>query len=205
MSNKVIPDPKEILTDCDGVLLQWEVAFHTWMKQEGFEQIGTGHYDIDMMYHLPQGFSKTLIKIFNESAWMGYLEPVPGSVEAVKQLADEGYKFTVITSQTTDPYASKLREQNLRNHFGDVFKDFVFLDTGGGKVEALSKYKNTNQFWIEDKPNNAMDGAVAGLVALLLDLPHNASYNRDNSFPVRRVKNWQEIYNVIKENNHGNT
>ena len=205
MSNKPIPDPKEILTDCDGVLLQWEPAFHTWMKQEGFEQIGKRHYDINMMYHLPHGFSKTLIKIFNESAWMGYLEPVPGSVETVKKLADEGYKFTVITSQTKDPYATKLRKQNLINHFGDVFKDFVFLDTGGGKMEALTKYKSTNQFWIEDKPNNAFDGAVAGLVALLLDLPHNAGYNSDNELPVRRVMNWQEIYNVIKEKNHGNT
>ena len=136
---------------------------------------------------------------------MGYLEPVPGSVETVKKLADEGYKFTVITSQTQDPYATKLRKQNLINHFGDVFKDFVFLDTCGGKMEALTKYKSTNQFWIEDKPNNAFDGAVAGLVALLLDLPHNAGYNSDNELPVRRVMNWQEIYNVIKEKNHGNT
>ena len=51
-------------TDCDGVLLQWEKAFYEWMELNGFEQIGKGHYDIDMMYHLPQGFSKTLIKIF---------------------------------------------------------------------------------------------------------------------------------------------
>lgn len=204
MSKIPVADPKEILTDCDGVLLQWEQGFHKWMKQEGFEQIGHGHYDIDMMYHLPQGFSKTLIKIFNESAWMGYLEPVPGSVETVKKLADEGYKFTVITSQSTDQYANDLRKQNLRKHFGDVFKDFTFLDTGGGKVEALTNYENTKQFWIEDKPTNAIDGAALGLVALLLDLPHNASYNID-SVPVKRMKDWQEIYNVIKEKNHGNT
>jgi FMN phosphatase YigB (HAD superfamily) len=196
---------KIILTDCDGVLLQWEKAFHEWMELNGFEQIGKGHYDIDMMYHLPQGFSKTLIKIFNESAWMGYLEPMPGSVEAVKQLAEEGYKFTVITSQSTDPVANKLRKQNLKDHFGDVFEDFVFLDTGAGKLEALSKYKSSNMFWIEDKPQNAFTGATQGLVALLLDLPHNAGYNSDNELPVRRVMNWQEIYNVIKEKNHGNT
>ena len=129
---------KIILTDCDGVLLQWEKAFHEWMELNGFEQIGKGHYDIDMMYHLPQGFSKTLIKIFNESAWMGYLEPMPGSVEAVKQLAEEGYKFTVITSQSTDPVANKLQTKP-KDHFGDVFEDFVFLDTGAGKLEALSQ------------------------------------------------------------------
>ncbi len=196
---------KVILTDCDGVLLQWEQAFHEWMQLNGFEQIGKGHYDIDMMYHLPQGFSKTLIKIFNESAWMGYLDPVPGSVETVKKLAEEGYKFTVVTSQSTDAVANKLRKRNLIDHFGDVFEDFVFLDTGQGKVEALSKWKSSNMFWIEDKPENAFAGATVGLVALLLDLPHNAGYNGDNKLPVRRVMNWQEIYNVIKEKKHGNT
>ena len=196
---------KVILTDCDGVLLQWEQAFHEWMQLNGFEQIGKGHYDIDMMYHLPQGFSKTLIKIFNESAWMGYLDPVPGSVETVKKLAEEGYKFTVVTSQSTDAVANKLRKRNLIDHFGDVFEDFVFLDTGQGKVEALSKWKSSNIFWIEDKPENAFAGATVGLVALLLDLPHNAGYNSDNKLPVRRVMNWQEIYNVIKEKKHGNT
>ena len=196
---------KVILTDCDGVLLQWEQAFHEWMQLNGFEQIGKGHYDIDMMYHLPQGFSKTLIKIFNESAWMGYLDPVPGSDETVKKLAEEGYKFTVVTSQSTDAVANKLRKRNLIEHFGDVFEDFVFLDTGQGKVEALSKWKSSNMFWIEDKPENAFAGATVGLVALLLDLPHNAGYNSDNKLPVRRVMNWQEIYNVIKEKKHGNT
>ena len=86
-----------------------------------------------------------------------------------------------------------------------MFEDFVFLDTGAGKLEALSKYKSSNMFWIEDKPQNAFTGATQGLVALLLDPSHNAGYNSDNELPVRRVMNWQEIYNVIKEKNHGNT
>ena len=37
-----------------------------------------------------------------------------------------------------------------------------------------------------------------------LDRDLNASYNIEN-VPVRRMKDWQEIYNVIKEKNHGNT
>jgi FMN phosphatase YigB (HAD superfamily) len=196
---------KIILTDCDGVLLQWEKAFHEWMNLNGFEKKGHGHYDIDMMYHLPEGFKSTLLKIFNESAWMGYLEPVEGSVEIVKKLADDGYKFIVITSQTTDAKATMLRKHNLHTLYGDVFEDFVFLETGSGKVEALSKFKNTNNIWIEDKPENALVGADMGLVALLLDLPHNKEYNSENVLPVQRVMDWQEIYNVIKEKTNGNT
>lgn len=196
---------KIILTDCDGVLLQWEEGFHAWMALNGFERMGQGHYDIDMMYHLPHGFKNTAIKIFNESAWMGYLDPIKDSVEYVGKLASEGYRFTVITSQSLDPKANQLRKQNLKSLFGDVFEEFIFLDTGFNKIEALSKYKDSGMFWIEDKPENALVGADFGLVALLLDLPHNKEYNTDNDLPIKRVLNWQEIYNVIKEKNHGNT
>jgi len=42
------------------------------------------------------------------------------------------------------------------------------------------------------------------LVALLLDLPHNTMYNEDKD-SVQRVKSWAEIYNVIKEKNHGDS
>ena len=93
------------------------------------------------------------------------------SVEAVKQLAEEGYKSLLASLVTQIPVANKFRKQNLKDHFGDVFEDFVFLDTGAGKLEALSKYKSSNMFWIEDKPQNAFTGATQGLVALLLDPP----------------------------------
>ena len=29
---------KVILTDCDGVLLNWEYAFHCWMDAHGFKR-----------------------------------------------------------------------------------------------------------------------------------------------------------------------
>ena len=85
------------------------------------------------------------------------------------------------------------------NVFGDVFNEITFLDQGSGKLDVLKRYK-PGTFWIEDKPNNAEDGASLDLKSLLLDLPHNRSYNT-NETPVQRVKNWMEIYNVIiKEN-----
>ena len=95
-----------------------------------------------------------------------------------------------------------MREQNLKEVFGDVFETIECLDTGADKDEALSKIPE-GTFWIEDKPVNAELGADMGLVALLLDHAHNSVYNTVNS--VRRVKDWTEIYNVIKEKHHGNT
>ena len=194
---------KIIAIDCDGVLLNWEQSFDDWMKFQGFTKHASDHYDVSMNYHMNKGQCEVLIKIFNESAWMKFLKPIEGAVENVKKIADLGYKFHVITSQSLDKNANQLREENLKEVFGDVFEQIVCLDTGADKHEALSKIPE-GTFWIEDKPANAELGHDMGLVALLLDLPHNQVYNEDNSL-VQRVKNWTEIYNVIKEKHHGNT
>lgn len=194
---------KIIAIDCDGVLLNWEQSFDDWMAFQGFPKHTSDHYDVSMNYHMNKGQCEVLVKIFNESAWMKFLKPIEGAVENVKKLADLGYKFHVITSQTLDKKANQLREENLKEVFGDVFEQIDCLDTGADKDEALSKIPE-GTIWIEDKPANAELGSRMGLVALLLDLPHNQVYNEDNSL-VQRVKNWTEIYNVIKEKHHGNT
>ena len=194
---------KIIAIDCDGVLLNWEQSFDDWMAFQGFPKHASDHYDVSMNYHMNKGQCEVLVKIFNESAWMKFLKPVDGAVENVKKIADLGYKFHVITSQTLDKKANQLREENLKEVFGDVFEKIECLDTGADKDEALAKVPE-GTIWIEDKPTNAELGSRFGLVALLLDLPHNEVYNEDST-SVQRVKNWAEIYNVIKEKHHGNT
>ena len=194
---------KIIAIDCDGVLLNWEQSFDDWMAFQGFPKHASDHYDVSMNYHMNKGQCEVLVKIFNESAWMKFLKPIEGAVENVKKLADLGYKFHVITSQTLDKKANQLRKENLKEVFGDVFEQIECLDTGADKDEALSKIPE-GTIWIEDKPANAELGSRLGLVALLLDLPHNQVYNEDNTL-VQRIKNWTEIYNVIKEKHHGNT
>ena len=194
---------KIIAIDCDGVLLNWEQSFDDWMAFQGFPKHASDHYDVSMNYHMNKGQCEVLVKIFNESAWMKFLKPIEGAVENVKKLADLGYKFHVITSQTLDKKANQLREENLKEVFGDVFEQIECLDTGADKDEALSKIPE-GTIWIEDTPANAELGSRLGLVALLLDLPHNQVYNEDNTL-VQRIKNWTEIYNVIKEKHHGNT
>lgn len=193
---------KIIATDCDGVLLKWEQGFDAWMKFQGFPKFANDHYEMHMNYHMNQGQCEVLIKIFNESAWMKDLAPIDGAVENVKKIVDLGYKFHVITSQTLDEKANQLREQNLKEVFGDVFYKIECLDTGANKDEALSRLP-VGTIWIEDKPANAELGAELELVSLLLDHPHNLVYYTSNS--VQRVKDWSEIYNVIKEKHHGNS
>ena len=195
---------KLIATDCDGVLFKWEEMFDKYMKVNGFEKKTKDHYELHMNYQMPVTEMQVLVKIFNESAYMRYLEPMEGAVEYVKKLADEGWRFHVITSQSTDKVANQARKDNLKDVFGDVFEDFTFLDIGEDKIEAL-KTLVPGTWWIEDKPKNAFDGAVLGLASILLDLPHNSSYTINKQMNFQRANNWKHIYDIIKEKHYGNS
>ena len=50
MTNSMIKTEKIILTDCDGVLLAWEGAFHDWMISKGFTIKEKAIYDISKTF-----------------------------------------------------------------------------------------------------------------------------------------------------------
>ena len=105
-----------VLVDADGVLLNWEYAFNIWMTQHGFEMLPGSevNYDIGQRFGISREQGKKLIKMFNESAAIGFLPPLRDAIHYVKRLHEEhGYVFHCITSLSTDPNAQRLREMNL--------------------------------------------------------------------------------------------
>jgi beta-phosphoglucomutase-like phosphatase (HAD superfamily) len=192
------PCNKVILTDVDGVLLDWEWAFNVWMQEHGFEEVPGSklNYDMSVRYGIPKEQVTKLIRIFNESAAIGFLPALRDAMYYVKRLHEEhGYVFHCITSLSLDPNAGKLREMNLHKLFGkQAFERIVCLDTGADKVDALMEYQDTGCYWIEDKPENAVVGHRAGLRSLLVEHGHNMHFYHGG---VTVVKNWKEIYQLI--------
>ena len=193
---------KIILVDADGVLLDWEWAFNVWMQEQGFERV-KGYqfvYDMGERYGISKDQCKKLIKIFNNSAHIGFLPALRDAMFYIKRLHEEhGYVFHCITSLSEDTNAGKLRKMNLRKLFGKTaFEEFVILDTGASKDEALAEYKDTGLWWIEDKPENALAGLNVGLKPLLMEHGHNMSFKHPD---ILRVKNWKMIYDLVTEKN----
>jgi len=187
---------KVILTDCDGVLLNWEYAFEIWMNEKGYNQADTDMYDISQRYNISKYKGKELIKLFNESAAIGFLPPLRDAMHYVEKLHKEhGYVLRVITSLSTDPYAGELRARNLKKLFGTAIDSIVCLDTGADKDEALAKYADSGAWWIEDKVENAELGESIGLNSIIMEHGHNMNHKTN----IAIVKGWKDIYEMVKD------
>ena len=198
MSSKWKNLDRLILVDADGVLLDWEYAFNIWMQEHGFEEVPGSKlsYEMDERYGIPKEQVRKLIRLFNESAAIGFLPALRDAMYYVKRLHEEhGYRFHCITSLSTDPNAVKLREQNLSKLFGKTaFERVVCLPTGADKNEALEEYRDTGCYWIEDKPVNAEAGLAAGLRPLVIEHGHNLHYYHEH---ITLVKNWRDVYGIV--------
>ena len=172
---------KVILTDCDGVLLDWEYHFYKWLKAKA---IG-----------VEQKTGSRFVNIFNKSEEMKTLSPLRDAIKYVRKLHEEhGYLFHVITSQTNDRLAQEYRKENLRNVFGDTMWDgFTILNTGQDKDEALKVWEGTECWWLEDKAANIEMGNKVGLRGILID----HSWNKNNTYECDRARKWKDVYKLI--------
>jgi len=95
-----------ILTDVDGVLLEWEHHFTKWMLHRTlFDERGARYHphrllpDKQNTYEMAERFGVTKneirkeIREFNRSAWMGTQRPMLVSKTWVKLLCEEGWKL----------------------------------------------------------------------------------------------------------------
>jgi FMN phosphatase YigB (HAD superfamily) len=203
-----------ILTDVDGVLLEWEHHFTEWMLQRSYfdNEVGEGYvgkkiypyklldnkentYEMADRFGLTKTEVRKEIREFNKSAWMGNQAPMPDSQTWVKLLAAEGWTFVPITSQTSDIPAQLLRKKRLGELFGDhIFTNYHILDTGADKDSALAEFHNTGLYWVEDKPKNALAGLKYGLKTILIDHPYNRNFNHPD---IIRVNNWKQIHEIL--------
>jgi hypothetical protein len=190
---------KHILTDADGVLVNWNTGFVKFMANHGFPQLPDtdGYYGIEQRHGVTREQAKLAIKEFNESEGVAYLDAFADAQEYVGKLANLGFRFTVITSLSSVPKAKDRRTENLVDLYGDIFDEVVCLQQGSRKYDELMRWHHSGLFWIEDHVDQALDGYNVGLRPILIDHPYNANLD-SHLFP--RVSNdspWKEIYELV--------
>lgn len=191
---------KLILTDCDGVLLDWRKGFLDWlpdhisntltmdaMEEENFNNA----FDYD------QRHIDNLAVEFNQSPDIANLEPVRDAAVYVPKLADLGFRFHVCTAMGVDPASQQFREYNLYKVFGDFFQVVQLLPVGASKAAWLNQYRDSGYFWCEDHVGHAQDGQALGLKSVLVTDSSNSHYTGDELVRTSEDHPWQDIYNMV--------
>jgi len=191
MTNKVI------LVDVDGCLLNWLDRFVDYMHSEGYTTYldDPDQYNLESFFDVPAEDVYKRITTFNDDHWkFGTLDTYKGTKEAMSLLVDLGYRFVAITSCSDKESVADLRRANLYNIFGDVFDKVHCIALHKDKGPILRQYEPT--FWIEDRFSHAIEGAIAGHTAILIDRPWNQD---EYEALVTRCHSWAEIVQYIIE------
>lgn len=122
-----------------------------------------------------------------------HLVPLPGAVEAIKQL-HERYDLVIVSSQQL--FQTKYTKVALQQHFGDVFKEVHFTASNPLKRKQIHKSDVCLQlgaeYLVDDHVSNAINCAEAGIRVVLFGDYH---WNREEAIPagVVRCKDWREV------------
>ena len=187
----------KILTDVDGVLLNWVNSFHAWMQNEKKMTRNTGFendYKMSNQYGISGNQAAKFVREFNNSSNIGFLNPFRDAQIVLPTL---DATFTTITSLSRNKFSQYLRINNLKMAFPDVvFDDFIFLDTGENKTKELEKFQGSGYFWIEDKFENAIEGRNFGLQSILMVHGHNEERGRASGLPI--AQDWMDVRRIIE-------
>lgn len=193
-----------ILTDIDEVLLDWGTHFEDWYVRH-CENFGGSkpqgrlrdYHDIEDWLGGDIERTRKLIEQFNQCKdHFPVITPYDHAVKYVNRLKKEGYDFVAITACEDDFWTHDARRTNLEKHFPGVFDTIHCVGLRSPKTRFLERYKPT--WWIDDKVKHAEDGGRLGHKAFLMEQPYNVSAEIKYS---KRVKNWEDIYNCIVDEN----
>jgi uncharacterized HAD superfamily protein len=181
-----------ILVDVDGVLVDWLTPFKEFMAEKQYKETidMNEHYDLKKKY---LSFDGRVEEFNHNEEIIRNLKPIQGAVEVVKKLHYEHrYVFHAITCLSRDPRVQKARGENIRSLFGKTtFDEIICLNSDEDKLPILSKYNDSQCFWLEDHIENAQKGVECGLRTFLFDRPYNQMAD-NQSF--RRVSGWHDFY-----------
>lgn len=123
--------------------------------------------------------------LHNSNFW-SKIHPLPGSVEYVKRLIDDGHNvYIVTTSHYTD----------IKNKIENVLaKHFPFISWKNVIITSRKQLIN-GDILIDDGVHNLEGGKY---IKFLMDASHNRSYDAEKN-GMLRVYDWKEIYKIIKD------
>lgn len=186
---------KTILTDVDGVILDFLGAFEQWVIQQGYDinENAIGHdFDLSLAFKDDVDAIQVIRDFFNTDM-ASNLMPLRESNIHLGELNDNGYDFIAITACPNLDDVLENRKNNIKNAIGFDFKQIIGAGFLSGKKDILSRYSPS--VWVEDNLDHAIIGAELGHQVFLIDHPYNQGKGQ-----FTRVNCWEEIKYTILNN-----
>ena len=191
---------KLIISDVDGVLLDWLPSFCHWMQLQGYvKRPGFEHdYLLHHMYGIDKEILKGLKRQFNRSDEIRSLSPHKDAVFGVAKLFQLGYQLIVVSCLDYEEKSIKNRVENLNALFGaDVFYDVICLGAFDDKKPTLSRLLKQHPcvtYYLEDNIKNVKIGQDLGLRPIVLRHPYNQYYDAG---VVDFAEDWRAVLAII--------
>lgn len=135
--------------------------------------------DWDITLAFPTLTKEQIYGVTHEDELWRRITPIPGSVEVLQKLHDEGHQLYMVTA--SDYRVCKAKVERLLELF--PFLDWEHI------IITSNKQMVCGDILIDDNPRNLIRG---NYFKILFDRPHNRSYN-DADNGMIRVFTWEEI------------
>jgi 5'-nucleotidase len=181
--------PTVVLLDMDGVLVDWDAGFRAeWQK--------FGHKDSDIdrttSYFMEDCVAPELrgaaLAVINQPHFFRDLPPMPGAVEAVREMLEAGFDLYICTSPLdTNPTCCQDKLEWVRKYLGDLMPMTKV-------VMSRDKTLMIGDVLIDDKPE--VKGKMSGVWEhIIFDAPYNKEVQGDRL----RMDTWTEWRRVLAQ------
>lgn len=183
----------DILVDVDGVVADYlthflKVASH--VLQKDFAGTLVDEWDISKALKITKAEEDAVYHYVAQPGFARALLPIPGAVEAVKQLHAEGHTITFVTSPIrSSPTWDFDRRMWLYDHFGENLIDDI--------VYARRKHRVIGDVLIDDRCKNIRSWARAHPNGLALLFAPRAKDPRPQSDNISTVADWGAVLNIL--------
>lgn len=180
----------KILLDMDGVMC--DLSGHICKLLNRYHGENLKPKDIkewDISAACKNATQDDIYKFFNEPGFFRHLDPMPGAIDVVSDLFEDGHEIIFVTSTGFTGHSCKLAwlerhlpKKMLKNKF--VFNHVVFTfrkDLVRGDILLDDKIKNLNAF----------KNASPDQIAVCFSHPYNKKWNGPT------VANWDSFYNYV--------
>lgn len=179
-----------VLLDQDGPLADWEPGMNRALLEidPDFPVVDPAEWDAFYFYQrLPEKYQETIRQAYRKAGFYRYLDPVPGSIDAVKWMSQHANIVVATRPMFENDFCESDKKWWLRRFHGDEIarrSNYVY-----------DKTLLRGRFIVEDHPSPAENGLVTPeWTQLVFDKP----YNKDTP-GLRIASDWSNIESVFEE------